>query len=405
MANASTDWYRDQVVLLTGGTGNLGACLLYKLALQLPTRKIFVLARGSVRRAVGKLEASIPDHVDDILDTSRVHFVVGETTQPGLGLKPTDLQRLQDEVTVAINAAADISLQQPLAGSVRVNCVAHLNFVTLLRSFTRLAAFLHVSSTSVNSFLPSGKVEERIYPLSENEPDPKEILSTIQTTGQSSWGDRFIAPYSLSKYLAERLILHQADDLPFSVLIVRPAVIAPAIRHPYPLYGSSEGLPLHSTLQVLVTSPDYGLARLAEEIDPETVVDEVPVDLVASTCLGHLSARTTGVVHASGLLYAPLTVGDLATALIQHTPPSVADKVLGGHLPAEDLAPHFFHLATQYAGKWENSCLRSEPLKSVCGPLGLSLHGHDSEAFMNLRWKTMTKVSDQIDKIPIPPGS
>jgi hypothetical protein len=39
----------DQTMFLTGATGTLGGCLLYKLALQLPTSKIFVLVRGSAQ--------------------------------------------------------------------------------------------------------------------------------------------------------------------------------------------------------------------------------------------------------------------------------------------------------------------------------------------------------------------
>ncbi|PYH66687.1 uncharacterized protein BO88DRAFT_489802 [Aspergillus vadensis CBS 113365] len=37
----------DQVVFLTGATGNFGGCILYKLAVQLPTKKNYVLCRRS----------------------------------------------------------------------------------------------------------------------------------------------------------------------------------------------------------------------------------------------------------------------------------------------------------------------------------------------------------------------
>ena len=49
----------DQTMFLTGATGTLGGCLLYKLALQLPTSKIFVLVRGSVQRVIEGHEHSM----------------------------------------------------------------------------------------------------------------------------------------------------------------------------------------------------------------------------------------------------------------------------------------------------------------------------------------------------------
>ena len=93
--NKHIEWYCDQVIFLTGGTGNLGASLLYKLTLQLPTKKIFLLCRGSVQRALDKLEAAMADQFDDVLDSHRVQFMVGDTSKPSLGLKPSDLKLLR----------------------------------------------------------------------------------------------------------------------------------------------------------------------------------------------------------------------------------------------------------------------------------------------------------------------
>ena len=45
---------KGQTIFLTGSTGILGGCLLYKLALQLPTSRIFVLVRGSIQGVIGK---------------------------------------------------------------------------------------------------------------------------------------------------------------------------------------------------------------------------------------------------------------------------------------------------------------------------------------------------------------
>ncbi|KAJ5123348.1 male sterility protein-domain-containing protein [Penicillium atrosanguineum] len=57
----AVEWYRDQVIFLTGATGNLGGCLLYKLAVKLPVAKIYVLCRGSVHQATEKWEMSMAE--------------------------------------------------------------------------------------------------------------------------------------------------------------------------------------------------------------------------------------------------------------------------------------------------------------------------------------------------------
>jgi Putative dehydrogenase domain of multifunctional non-ribosomal peptide synthetases and related enzymes len=89
------EWYRDKVVLLTGATGNLGGCLMYKLAIQLPTSKIYVLCRGSMRQAMEKWEASMPEQIDEILDTGKIHCLTGDITLPNLGLGASELDTLQ----------------------------------------------------------------------------------------------------------------------------------------------------------------------------------------------------------------------------------------------------------------------------------------------------------------------
>lgn len=387
----SIEWYRDQVVFLTGGTGTLGGCLLYKLALQLPTAKIFVLVRGSVGQAIEKWEKLMPEQVDDILDTGKIHFVVGDMTRPELGLKPTDLQRLRDAVTVVINAAADISLHKELSDTIQANCISHLTLSALLAGFVRLRIFLHVSTSYVNGFISEGIIEERIYMLGDDEQDPELELSSILSTGFSAHTHRFCAPYALAKYLAERLIL--SSERPFPVLIIRPSLIAPAIRDPYTGYGADDSIPIHTVIQNFVGSPDYGPTQLSQAFSHQQVVDEIPVDLVANTCLAHLALGTTGIVHAAAQLYVARTFKESIDLYQKYTPEDVAEKIRNGNFRSDQvMAPSFFKIAQQSLGDSTNDCRRSCNLKDLAGPVGLSLEGHDPEAFMKFRIKQLSRV-------------
>lgn len=400
-----TEWFKDQVVFLTGGTGTLGGCILYKLAVQLPTAEIFVLCRRPVNEAIEIWETSMPMQVDEMLDTGKIRFVRGDMTKPNLGLKSTDLQRLRSQVTVVINAAADISLAKTLPQTIHINCVAYLSLIELLAEFTSLRRFLHISTAYVNSFLPNDSVvEERVYPLTNAGEDndqgldnPEVHLSSILSTGHSPHTHRFSSPYSLAKYLSEKLILTRPQRVP--VLIVRPSLFAPAIRHPYPGYGSDGAIPLHSVIQMLIGSPDCSLFQLARAASHDTIVDEIPVDLIANTCLSHLALGTTGIVHAASDLYISRNTGESIALYQKYSPQSVVDKVRRANLKsnggAQGLATEFFQLVLNFQGQWAFNCSRSLGLRELEGPLGLSLKGHDPEDFLRLRVEHVCRLIDE----------
>ncbi|KAK2756136.1 putative secondary metabolism biosynthetic enzyme [Arachnomyces sp. PD_36] len=386
------EWYRDQVVFLTGGTGTLGGCLLHKLSVQLPTAKIFVLCRGSIGRAIEKWEESMPAQADEMLDTGKISFVLGDMTRPDLGLKPTDLQQLREQVTIVINAAGDISLEKQLQDTIHINCVSHLTLTALLAGFVHLRAFLHVSTAYVNSFLPEGVVEERIYTLGNDEPDPELRLSSILSTGCDPDTHRFTTPYALAKYLAERLILGRERSFP--ILIVRPSLLGPAIRDPHPGYGADGTIPVHSFIQTLVGSRDYGPFQLADTLPKQRIVDEIPVDLVANTCLVHLALGTTGIVHAAVELYVARTLGESVDRYRKYTPTEVVELVRQATSQGnQEVAQYFYELIQRTFGGWIHDCGRSRHLKDLAGPIGLSLEGHDPEAFLKRR---VNQVSSDI---------
>lgn len=381
------EWFRGQVVFLTGGTGNLGSCLLYKLAIQLPTAKIFVLVRGSVQRAIEAWEQSIPEQVEEIIATCKIQFFLGDMTQPNLGLSPENISRLQNETTVVINAAGDIALSRDLAETIPVNCTSHLTLASLLDSFTQLQRFLHISTTYVSSFLPNGVVKEQIYPLYE---DPAEELGKILVTGKSSYTKQFAAPYALAKHLAENLLL--GGNHKFPILILRPCLISPAIEEPYPLYGSDGAIPVHSFLQILLGDSEHWYLKLEQRLPSHAPCNEIPVDLVARTCLAHVAQGTTGVVHASADLYVSRTIGGFLERMRRYAPEGAAEQVKKAGLHHGDVtAPEFYSMIQQFARDWKIECTRSAHLKHVAGPLGLDLGNHDPEIFFKLRIERLAK--------------
>ncbi|PLN85918.1 male sterility protein-domain-containing protein [Aspergillus taichungensis] len=377
-------WFKDQTVLLTGGTGTLGGCLLYKLAIQLPTKRVFVLCRGSIHQAMTKLENSMPEQTDDILESGRVTFVVGDLTKANAGLKESDLHQVQDQVTVVINAAGNVSLLQDLRESVGENTVPHLALVRLCGTFQRIQRFLHVSSAYVNSFLPGGAVEERVYDIYGDAVDSAQNLKSILNTGKSPFTSSFAVPYNHAKYIAERLLLDASP--PFPLLIIRPSNIGPAIRDPSPFYGLHMVIPLHSYVQFVLCNSTQRREELEAELPLENIIDEIPVDLVANTCLLHLAMGTTGMVHSAAKLYQPRCVGDIKRDCLNHTSPELIDDLRRSEISNHpEFLTHFTDMFTKFCRDWKFECTRSDSLREVQGPLTLSLEGHDAAAFLAVR--------------------
>ncbi|KAM4058845.1 male sterility protein [Hirsutella rhossiliensis] len=361
----------EQVVLLTGGTGSLGSCLLYKLALQLPAAKIYVLCRGTVNEAVQKWEFYMAEQIDDILDSGKVHCIRGNLNRDGFGLDPDDLKRLQEEVTVVIHAAADISLAQSLPDSIQSDCLPVIRIASLVQSFKAVKLFAHISSTFAQMHLSAGVVPERIVKVADDEPPPQTQLASILRTGKSPYAHHFITPYAQAKYLAEQLLMEYHDSFP--ILIVRPSSISPAVSDPFPQYGPDGAIPLH-TFVTLALARGYDVLEIINGLPQEFILDEIPVDLVANTCLLHVAAGTTGVVHAAAQLYETLTVAEYVSRARKYAPKDVVERIAANGTKQgqpRQLPLDFHGLLMEEWRDWIFDCQRSKHLKNTPGPIGL----------------------------------
>lgn len=208
------DFFKNKTVFLTGATGGLGGCLLYKLALELRTKKVFALIR-SREKVQAAWTNSMPAHIDAIFKTGKVELVLGDITLPNFGISGHELEKIVQQTQIVINSAADISLVAKLPSTIRNNCLPPLELARLASTFPRLVCFTQISTAFVNCHLPDGKIEEKIYPLG----DAKEELEEILLTGRTKYSAQFMKPYTYAKHIMERLLLRYFSHLP--LLIVR----------------------------------------------------------------------------------------------------------------------------------------------------------------------------------------
>ncbi|KZP19368.1 hypothetical protein FIBSPDRAFT_862796 [Athelia psychrophila] len=375
------DFYRDATVFLTGSTGGVGGCLLYKLALILPTSKIYVLIRGSEARAIARWRETLPNQVEDILAMKKLIFVIGDITKPNFGVSDDMLPELEREVTVVINSAANISLSDPLRKAVQENCLAPLELARMSSRFRHLKSFVQVSSAYVNANRPEGLLHEKIYPLEDAEAE----LAEIQRTGTTKHLKAFPSPYAYSKHIMERILLARYPHIP--ILIIRPSLIGPAVREPYEGYGPDGSMPVDTFLsRLFLQGKTQHWVVPSDRLSGSNLLDECPVDIMCNMLLHHIQLGTQGIVHAACLNYLHFTMDHLIKLARDNAPPEwLAD--MPAHVWTSDTAAKagelsvFYKIATQ---EWV-FLNRASQMVDFCEPLSLTLEGHDAEKFWMIR--------------------
>lgn len=396
MTEFTTESFAEQTVFLTGSTGGLGGCLLYQLAVQLPTKKIFVLCRGSQQNAIAKWTENMGPCADAILASNKIVFAVGDILLPNFGLSQLDLDILRRETSVIIHSAASIALNSTLTDAIQQNCLPCLELARMAASFCRLKLLVQTSTAYVNTFLPDGPVLEKIYEIAEHDHDPEQELQHILSTGVHPNTTQYAWPYAHAKHLMERLLHHRHRTLP--LLIVRPSIIGPAIRHPFPHYGPPGSNPASTFVRVLLASdpePNPMVFHVPQgRTSGSNILDEVPVDYVANTTLLHVAAGSVGVVHAGAQLYVARTLDNLLGALQAGSAKTGRRRQLPEIVFSADYTVEQCFLAELFrvcTRDWRFDCRRSVGFKEMememeggdggLGALSLKMDGHDIDRF------------------------
>ncbi|KAK2009465.1 male sterility protein [Colletotrichum eremochloae] len=376
------DFFQNQVVLLTGATGGLGGCLLYKLAVVLRVPKIYVVIRKTPEKAIQTWSTIMPNHVDEVLQTGSIKFIFGDLAASKYGIVEHDVRTLEKDVTIVINAAANISLRLSLRQCVEENCLSALDLGEMATRFTKLICFVQVSSAYALSDLPDGPMEERIYSIGDADQLLDDILS-----GKTDGSGGFAWPYARSKRLMECLMDRRlGQKLP--LLIVRPTGIAPAIREPFELYLPNASCPLN-TFYARMMYPTGGSAVFHAPVgfaSGKNIVDEIPVDLASNIILQHVRRGTRGVVHTSSQSYVPRTFDDYLGDLERYVPGDWRLK-MARPVFTTDRTARQCRVAEFYVIKTRNWLVKADRSRDLDmrGPIGLDIGDHNLQAFTEKR--------------------
>lgn len=313
-------------------------------------------------------------------------------TKARYGIADDILGNLEKEVTVIINAAANISLKAPLRRVVQDNCLSALELAHMAGRFTKLSRFIQISSAYALSDLPNGPMDEKIYPIQNAERLLEEVLS-----GETDDWEGFAWPYAKSKRLMECL-LHARYSHRLPLLIVRPTGLGPALEQPYQMYGPVGSCPVSTWFSRMMYPAQGDAVFPATEgsASGSAIFDELPVDLASNIILQHIQLGTGGVIHTSSQSYIPKTFDQFVDDLYRYLPEAWKTKmatIVFSTDPNEKLC----HIAQFFAICDKNWLVRAERSKGLetTGLIGVGHGGHDIDTFTEKRVMKIFKETMQ----------
>ena len=247
-----------QSMLLTGATGFLGAFLLADLLCQTEA-DIYCLVRAkNEQTALARLQDNLARYdLWDDRQQARLKPVVGDLTQPHLGLSTATFQQLAGQIDVIYHNGAALNLIQPYHALKTTN-VLSVEHILRLAGQTKIKPVHYISTIAV--FFAADRDRQSVI-YETDWPDHRELRGG----------------YMQSKWVAEQLI-RQAQARSIPCTIYRPGIIT----------GHSQtGI---TNTQDLVSRLVKGSYQLGLYPDSNREANIVPVDYV-SRAIVHLSQQ------------------------------------------------------------------------------------------------------------------
>jgi thioester reductase-like protein len=292
------------VLLLTGATGLLGQSITYQALHSRAVDKIYLLVRP--KRGLGAKERMAPSllGLDEAFGGGRVRRsveVVSASMQgDDLGLSPDDRCKIAAEVTHIVHAAASVRFDETPAAALRSNVTLAQRVMDLGGRCPRLKHHVHVSTAYVHPpgnevnpsalvALPEGVDAAQLPPDADSDPHGAAAAALYQSSA-----GHHVNTYTWSKCIAEHVVTRRAARGGAQLTIVRPSIIGPAWKAPYPGWVTDTASP------AVGASMLFGCGLLRAVYTMNVRQNIVPVDWVAADVLECLrtSEKCPAFVHA-----------------------------------------------------------------------------------------------------------
>ncbi|XP_055536689.1 fatty acyl-CoA reductase wat-like [Wyeomyia smithii] len=239
------DFYKDSVVLITGGSGFIGKVLIEKLLRCFEVKKIYLLLREKKNvKSKDRLKEIVQEPIFHVLknNNSTAASFFSKVTAIDTNFQQAEIISEQDravlhaEVTVVFNVMASVKFDERIETALDTNVNCSRKLFDLVAKMSQLRSIVHVSTFYSNC--DRGHIEERIF---DNVPfggqdNILQIFSHL-TEHEKDQLTPFILggmpnSYTFSKKCAEVMIRERYSHLP--IAIFRPPVVISAYQEPIP---------------------------------------------------------------------------------------------------------------------------------------------------------------------------
>ncbi|MBI5267192.1 MAG: SDR family oxidoreductase [candidate division Zixibacteria bacterium] len=295
----------SDTVLLTGATGNLGAPLLATLLKRDDIRSVAVLVRArSQKEGMSRIEEALmlaTGRSIDMTGQAKLQILCGDITEPYLGLRAMEYERLISSVSLIAHAAASTQFTLPIEAARQINCEGARQVFNLAHAAHERGTLHRVVyvSTAYVCGVRSGMIFEN----------------------DSEFVAEFTNSYEQSKWETELMIHREFGDLP--ITIVRPSIVV----------GDSQSGRIVSCNVMYTPLRWIAQGRVTKfYCSPDTPLDVVSTDYVADaiTCLlTKPQSSSDAVVHLTAGPGRCMTVGEIVESVLDMTGRPAGSRPIG----------------------------------------------------------------------------
>ncbi|XP_031262267.1 fatty acyl-CoA reductase 2-like [Pistacia vera] len=332
---------------VTGATGFLGKALIEKLLRAAPdVCKIYLLIKAENKEAaLERIKTEIIDsnlfdilrdmHGESYTDLmlSKLVPVPGNIGESNLGMNTDLIIEIAQELDVIINSAANTTFDERFDVAVNINTRGPSRILNFAKRCKKLCCFIHVSTAYVNienvGETLTSKSSPLLHPPVNVDAEVKlafdsslsfhggaEIVRKMKEMGLErarSYGWKNF--YEFTKAMGEIVIYKNRGEIP--VAIIRPSVIESSFKEPSP--GWIQGIRMVDPFIFA-----YGKGYLPAFLNPETVVDIIPVDMVVNAIISAMAKHgitrkpELNVYHVTSSRVNPVTMTFLFDVCYEH---------------------------------------------------------------------------------------
>ncbi|XP_043475978.1 fatty acyl-CoA reductase wat-like [Leptopilina heterotoma] len=234
-------FYTDQSIFITGGTGFVGKILIEKLLRSCPRIKtVYILVREKKGKQFrDRLKEITNSQIFEPLRATDPNFekkivaMSGDIEKPNFNLSETDLELLKKEVSIVFHVAATTRFNEPLKTALKINVDSVKTMINICEECKNLKAFVYVSTAFSNCIYKH--IEEKVYPAPLSHEKLTKLVGAMDELNMSRKEElkftklvlgKFPNTYCFTKSIAEEVVSKSAKELPVSIYRFSIAIAA-----------------------------------------------------------------------------------------------------------------------------------------------------------------------------------